>query len=331
MSRMKRRQLLQQVCLPALWPLVGGQPRSADAQTLSPDPTKLIRIVVPFAPGGSNDIVGRALAQQLGARTKRNFVVENKAGAGGSVGSEWVARAEPDGTHLLLISSTFTMNPAIMKLRYDPQQSFTPVAMLGLGPSVIAVPASAPWKTIQELVEDSKRQPQSITFGSAGTASFQHFAIELFMQKTGARFNIAHYKGGVPALIDLAAGHIQVSLGSLIQMQSFLKAGKIRLLAVAGHKRVEQIAHVPTLHEAGYHLEANNWWGLLAPTGTSPTWIEQLHQDVNAVLSSAEMKQRLANEGAETSPMTRAEFAKLMSDDMQRWSQIARATGIRAD
>jgi tripartite-type tricarboxylate transporter receptor subunit TctC len=291
----------------------------------------LVRIVVPFAPGGSNDIVGRALAQQLTARTKRNFVVENKAGAGGSLGTEWVARAEPDGTNLLLISSTFTMNPSIMKLRYDPVHSFVPVAMLGMGPSVIAVPAQSPWKTIRDLVEDSKRRPGQIVFGSAGTASFQHFGIEWFMQKTGARFTVAHYKGGVPALIDLAAGHIQVSLGSLIQMQSFLKAGKIRLLAVAGPKRVDQIPQVPTLHESGYALEVHNWWGLLAPAGTSPEWVQQLHADVNAVLSSPEMRQRLSSEGADVAPMSRDEFTRMISEDMQRWGQVALTTGIKTE
>ena len=296
-----------------------------------PDASKVVRIVVPFAPGGSNDIVGRALAQQLSAHTKRNFVVENKAGAGGSLGTEWVARSEPDGTNLLLISSTFTMNTSIMKLRYDPVKSFVPVAMLGVGPSVIAVPANAPWKNIRELIEDSRRRPGQIVFGSAGMGSFQHFAIEWFMQKTGARFNVVHYKGGVPALIDLAAGHIQVSLGSLIQMQNFLKAGKIRLLAVSGPKRVAQIAQVPTLHESGYALEVHNWWGLLAPAGTSNEWISQLHADVNAVLASPEMSQRLASEGAEVSPISREDFSRMITEDMQRWSQVAQTTGIRAE
>jgi tripartite-type tricarboxylate transporter receptor subunit TctC len=322
--RLLKRLLLVLACLSEMssW---------AQGQAPVPDQTKVIRIVVPFAPGGSNDIVGRALAQQMSALTKRNFVVENKAGAGGSVGTEWVARSEPDGTNLLLISSTFTMNTSIMKLRYDPAKAFVPVAMLGVGPSVIAVPAQAPWKNIRELIEDSKRRPGEIVFGSAGMASFQHFAIEWLMQKTGARFNVVHYKGGVPALIDLAAGHVQVSLGSLIQMQNFLKAGKIRLLAVAGPRRVTQIAQVPTLHESGYALEVHNWWGLLAPAGTSAEWIAQLHSDVNTVLSSAEMSQRLASEGAEVNPISRDDFSRMITEDMQRWSQVARSTGIRAE
>ncbi len=323
MTNTYRRQWLKQAGI-----LLAGWTTWVHAQT--PDTSKIIRIVIPFPPGGSNDIVGRALAQLLQTRTRRNFVVENKPGAGGSLGADAVARSEPDGTQLLLISSTFTMNPAIMKLHYDPLNAFQPVAMLGMGPSVIAVNSNAPWNTIQELVEASKKS-KDIVFGSAGVASFQHFAIELLMQKSGARFNIAHYKGGGPALIDLAAGHIQLSLGSLIQMQNFLKSGKIKLLAVAGPKRVDLIPQIPTLRESGYDLEANNWWALLAPTGTPQAWIEQLHQDVNAVLSSPEMKQRLINEGAETTPMSRQSFSKIMSDDMARWMQVARTTGIRAE
>lgn len=182
---------------------------------------KPIKIIVPFPPGGSNDIVGRAVAQQLTARTKRNIIIENRPGAGGVLGAEWVARAEPDGLTWLLISSTFTMSPAIMKLPFDPVRSFVPIAMLGMGPSVIAVPQSLPFQTIKELVDYSKKNPGKINFGTAGVASFQHFALELLMQRSGAAFTTVHYKGGSPALVDLAAGHIQVSLRSLIQMQSF--------------------------------------------------------------------------------------------------------------
>jgi len=218
--------------------------------------TKPIKIIVPFPPGGSNDIVGRAVAQQLTARTKRNIIIENRPGAGGVLGAEAVSRAEPDGLTWLLISSTFTMSPAIMKLPFDPVRSFVPIAMLGLGPSVIAVPQSLPFQTIKDLVDYSKKNPGKINFGTAGVASFQHFALELLMQRSGAAFTTVHYKGGSPALVDLAAGHIQVSLGSLIQMQSFLKAGKIKLLAVAGPKRVDLIPQVPTLKESGIDMEA---------------------------------------------------------------------------
>lgn len=217
---------------------------------------KLIRVVVPFAPGGSNDIVGRAVAQQLSTRMSRNVYVDNKPGAGGAIGAENVARAEPDGTVLLLISSSFTMNASIMKLSYDPVKSFTPVAMLGIGPSVIAVPSTLPVNTIAELVAYSKANPGKINFGSAGVASFQHFAIELFKSRTGADITVVHYKGGSPALADVAAGHVQMALGSLIQMIPFMQSGRIKLLAVAGPKRSQLIPDVPTLMETGIDVDA---------------------------------------------------------------------------
>ena len=293
--------------------------------------TKPIKIIVPFPPGGSNDIVGRAVAQQLTARTKRNVIIENRPGAGGVLGAEAVARADPDGLTWLLISSTFTMSPAIMKLPFDPVRSFVSIAMLGMGPSVIAVPQALPFQTIKELVEYSKKNPGKINFGTAGVASFQHFALELLMQRSGAAFTTVHYKGGSPALVDLAAGHIQVSLGSLIQMQSFLKAGKIKLLAVAGPKRVDLIPQVPTLKEAGIDMEASNWWGLLAPAGTPPALVEFWHREVNTVLASSEIKSRLASEGAEPMPVGRAEFEKLLSEDTAKWAQLAKLTGIKAE
>ncbi len=292
---------------------------------------KPIKIIVPFPSGGSNDIVGRAVAQQLTARTKRNIIIENRPGAGGVLGAEAVARAEPDGHTWLLISSTFTMSPAIMKLPFDPVHSFVPIAMLGMGPSVIAVPQALPFQTINELVDDSKKNPGKINFGTAGVASFQHFALELFMQRSGAAFTTVHYKGGSPALVDLAAGHIQVSLGSLIQMQSFLKAGKIKLLAVAGPKRVDLIAQVPTLKESGIDMEASNWWGLLAPAGTPASLVAYWHREVNAVLGSSEIKNRLASEGAQAMPVARAEFEKLLSEDTAKWAQLAKLTGIKAE
>lgn len=292
---------------------------------------KPIRIVVPFATGGSNDIVGRSVAQQLSTRLKRSVIVDNMPGAGGAIGSAAVARAEPDGNTLLLISSTFTMNASIMKLSYDPVKSFTPVAMLGMGPSVIVVTASLPVNSIKELIDYSKKNPGKVFFGSAGVASFQHFAIELFKLRTGADLTVVHYKGGGPALMDLAAGHVHVSLGSLIQMQTFLRAGKIKILGVAGHRRVDLIADVQTLKEAGVDVEVSNWWGLLAPAGTPISVVDKLTQEANAALAEPDMKKRFASEGADPMPMTRAEFEKFMSEETAKWAKVARETGIKIE
>ncbi|NQW81786.1 MAG: tripartite tricarboxylate transporter substrate binding protein [Polaromonas sp.] len=300
-------------------------------QALAQESAKPIRIVVPFAPGGSNDIVGRTMAQQLSIRLKRSVVVENVPGAGGAIGSAMVARAEPDGNTLLLISSTFTMNASVMKLSYDPVKSFTPVAMLGMGPSVIVVAASLPVNSIKELIDYSKKNSGKVFFGSAGVASFQHFAIELFKLRTGADLSVVHYKGGGPALIDLAAGHVHVSLGSLIQMQTFLRSGKIKILGVAGARRVDLIPDVPTLKETGVDVEVSNWWGLLAPAGTPINLVDRLNREANAALAEPDMKKRFANEGADPLPMSRAEFEKLMSEETAKWAKVARDTGIKIE
>jgi tripartite-type tricarboxylate transporter receptor subunit TctC len=292
---------------------------------------KKIRIIVAFAPGGSNDIVARTLAQELSARIQRPVIVENKPGAGGTLGADLAAHSDPDGSTLLLVSSTFTMNSSIMKLNYDPNKSFIPVAMLGMGPSVIAVNNNFPANTIGDFIEYSKRNPGKVNFGSAGVASFQHFALELIKLRSGADFDIVHYKGGGPALVDLAAGHIQGSIGSLIQMQTFLSAGQIKLLAVAGPKRIGIIPKVPTLIESGIDVDASNWWGILAPVGTPSDIINQLHQAINASLASADIKKRFDNEGAEAMPMTRENFKKLMVDETNKWAKVARETGIKAE
>ncbi len=300
------------------------------SQTQAQD-NKPIRIIVPFATGGSNDIVGRSMAQQLSTRLKRSVIVDNMPGAGGAIGSAAVARAEPDGNTLLLISSTFTMNASIMKLSYDPVKSFTPVAMLGMGPSVIVVAASLPVNSIKELIDYSKKNPGKVFFGSAGVASFQHFAIELFKLRTGADLTVVHYKGGGPALMDLAAGHVHVSLGSLIQMQTFLRAGKIKILGVAGHRRVDLIPDVQTLKETGVDVEVSNWWGLLAPAGTPISVIDRFNREANAALAEPDMKKRFASEGADPMPMSRADFDKFMAEETAKWARVAHETGIKIE
>lgn len=301
---------------------------SAYSQAVSSKP---ITITVPFAPGGSNDIVGRAIAEQLSTRFNHNVIVENRPGAGGLIGSERVSRATPDGTNLLIISAAFSMMPAVTKLSYDPVKSFTPIAMLGMGPSVIAVTSTFPANTIQELVEYSKKNPGKVYFGSAGVASFQHFAIELFRMKTGADLTIAHYKGGGPALMDVAAGNVQVTLGSLIQMKAFLESGKIKLLAVAGPKRVDFIPKVPTLMESGIDVDVSNWWALLAPAGTPDGIVNQLHDEINTVLEDPKMKARFAAEGADTLAMTRPEFDKFFAAQIAKWADVAKQTGIKRE
>ncbi|MGX9934592.1 Bug family tripartite tricarboxylate transporter substrate binding protein [Advenella kashmirensis] len=287
-----------------------------------------LQIIVPFAPGGSNDIVGRAVANLLTARLHRSVIIENKPGAGGTIGSEKAARATPDGNTLLLISSTFTMNPSVMKLNYDPVQSFIPVAMLGQGPSVIAVNSSLPVNSIKELISYTKENPGKVNFGSSGVASFQHFAIELFKLKTGADLTIVQYRGGAPALVDLASGNVQVALGSLIQMQPYINSGKVKILSIAGPERVALIPDIPTLKEEGIDVDASNWWGIMAPKGTPGKVVESLHKNINAVLSDSKLKDSLASEGAQIQGASREDFTKKIAAETDRWETVAKQTGL---
>jgi tripartite-type tricarboxylate transporter receptor subunit TctC len=287
-----------------------------------------LQIIVPFAPGGSNDIVGRAVANLLTARLHRSVIIENKPGAGGTIGSEKAARATPNGNTLLLISSTFTMNPSVMKLNYDPVHSFIPVAMLGQGPSVIAVNSSLPVNSIKELISYTKENPGKVNFGSSGVASFQHFAIELFKLKTGADLTIVQYRGGAPALVDLASGNVQVALGSLIQMQPYINSGKVKILSIAGPERVALIPDIPTLKEEGIDVDASNWWGIMAPKGTPSKVVESLHKNINAVLSDSKLKDSLASEGAQIQGTSREDFTKKIAAETDRWATVARQTGL---
>ncbi len=293
--------------------------------------SKTIKLVVPFAPGGSNDIVGRAIAQQLSLKLKRSVIVENKPGAGGSVGAEFVARSEPDGNTLLLISSSFAMNSSIMKLAYDPDKAFAPVAMLGIGPSVLVVNNQLSVNNIKELIEYSKKNPNKTNFGTAGVGSFQHFAIELFMMKTNADISLVHYKGGGPAVVDTVAGHVQISLGSLIQMQNFIKSGQIRPLAIAGRQRVALLPNVPTLKEQGIDAEAMNWWGISAPAGVPIELLDKLHVECNQILAETEIKNRFIAEGAEVMPISRKEFERFVSEETLKWAKVAKSAKIKAE
>lgn len=300
-------------------------------QALAQSDGQPVRIVIPFPPGGSNDIVGRSIAHELTTRQHRSFVVENAAGAGGTIGATSVSRAKPDGNTLLLISAAFPMSASVMKLSYDPVASFSPIAMLGMGPSVLVVNADLPVNSIKELLEYSKRNPGVLNFGSAGAASFQHFAVELLKLRTGIDMTIVHYKGGGPALNDLASGHVHVSLGSLIQMQSYVKAGKIKIIGVTGNERVSLIPEVPTLKEDGVDVEISNWWGMLAPAGTPEEMLDGLNQEINAILSSEEVKVRFANEGATPTPKTRAAFNDFLREETKKWADVARLTGLNTN
>jgi len=295
-------------------------------------PAKPIRLIIPSAPGGSNDIVGRIVATHLTERLGKPVVVDNRGGAGGIIGMQSAATAAPDGYTLLIISATYTMNPAVMKLPYDPHKSFAPVAMLGTGTSALIVPSSFPATNVKELIARAKKEPGKLTAGATGVGSYQHFTTELFKQRTGTDILIVHYKGGGPIMIDLAGGQLQLAIGTLAQALPHIRSGRMKALATTLAKRSAMLPEVPTMIEAGVPgYEVANWWGVLAPAGMPAALVNRLNKEIGEVLKADEVQKRFAAEASETITMTPEAFRKYLAQEMQKWAQVAKTAGIKPE
>lgn len=295
-------------------------------------PAKTVRIVVPFAPGGSNDIVGRILAAHLSDRTGRQFVIDNRGGAGGLVGTEIVWKSPPDGYTLLVISVAFPMNTALYKLPYDPMKAFTPIVLLGTGTNGLAVHPALPVKNVKELIALAKARPGQLQYSSAGIATFQHLSSEMFKSMAGVDILHVPYKGGGPATIDLIAGQVQMSIGSLIVILPHQRNGKIRIIGTGGTKRAAVLPDVPTIAESGVPgYEANNWWGILGPAGVPDAIVRKLNAESNAVMMMPDTRKRLAGEGAESINTTPELFAKHIAAETVKWGKVTRDAGIKAE
>ena len=276
-------------------------------------PVKPIRLVVPFAPGGGNDTVARAMAQQLTVALGQPVVVDNKAGAGGVVGADLAAKAAPDGYTLFLGGvGSLAVNPHVMaKLPYDPFKDFAPIVLLASAPSVVAVNTSQPFKTIQEMTAYAKANPNKLNYASNGNGSSAHVATVLY--ETMAGVDMAHipYKGLAPAMTDLLSGQVQLMFSSMVAIVPQIKAGKLRALAVTGAKRSPLLPDVPTLAESGLTgYEAGSWYGLLAPAGTSPDIIRRINLESVKALRQMAVRETLVSEGAEVAGGTPDDFAK---------------------
>ncbi len=315
--------------------LLAGAAIAAAAPAQAPEPsypTKPIRLIIPFPPGGSNDIVGRYVASQLSDRLGKQVVADNRGGAGGLIGTETAANALPDGHTLLIISVAYAMNAAIYKLPYDPQKSFARVAMLGTGPNVLAVYPGLPVNSVKDLIALARAKPGQLTYATAGVGSFQHFGSELF--RTMAKLDMVHvpYKGGGPAMIDTIAGQANMSIGSLIQFLPHFRSGKLKPLGTGGAKRSTVLPDVPTISEAGVPgYEANNWWGVLAPAGVPAGIVRKLNAEIEAVMKLPETQKRFSSEGAEPVTKTPEEFGKLIASEMVKWAKVAKDANIKAE
>src|SRR6266508_1695866 len=295
-------------------------------------PTKPVRLIIPFPPGGSNDVVGRMIAFQLAGRLGRQVVADNQGGAGGIIGTEAAAKAAPDGHTLLLISVAYAFGASMYKLPYDPATAFAPVALLGTGPVVLAVTAKLPVNSLKELIALAREKPGELNYASAGVGSFQHLASSLFKLQSGLDIVHVPFKGGGPAMADVVAGNTQIAIGSLIQTLPHIRSGRLKPLGVGSAARVPALPDVPTISEAGVPgYEATNWWGIVAPASTPRPVIERLHRELSVILASAETKKRFESEGGEAAQMTPEEFGRFISAETVKWAKVVKEARIKPE
>ena len=287
-------------------------------------PDRPIRLIVPFAPGASNDILARTIAIKLSERLGQPIIVENKGGAGGIIGTDYVTKSSPDGNTLLFVSISITTNAAIRKkLPYDVVKDLQPIGEVGAGPFVVVVSNALDVKTLKEFIDLARAKPKSINYGSAGVGGINHMGTELFA--AAAKVQLVHipYKGMGPAFNDLIAGNLQMGLPTLSSVVQHIHAGTMRGLAVTSKRRSPLAPELPTADEAGlpgFELEA--WWGLVGPAKMPPAVVKRLNEELNAVLEMPEMQEALKREGATTHPSTPEEFGNLISSDLKRWKQV---------
>ena len=296
-------------------------------------PSRPIKVIVPFSPGGAVDGPMRVIAEQLSKRLGQQVVVENKPGAGATIGTELVARAAPDGYTLLLASQTNAISATLYKkLAYDPIEDFAPISLLGREPGVLVVNPALPVKTFAEFIAYVKERPGQIDYASSGNGSGQHLFAALLASSTDLKMNHIPYKGSGQATTDLLGGQVMVSIPGTAGMVGHIKAGKLRALAVTGSKRSPQLPDVPTVMESGVPgYEAYVWMGLLAPKGTPQPIIDRLYRELMPVLASPEVKTYMATAGIEIVGSTPVEFGQFFRAEKDLWAKVVRETGAKID
>ncbi|MET0345753.1 MAG: tripartite tricarboxylate transporter substrate binding protein [Casimicrobiaceae bacterium] len=303
---------------------------SASAQDY---PNRPVRVIVPFSPGGAVDGPTRLIAQKMSERLGQQVIVENKPGAGATIGSEMVAKAAADGYTLLLASQTNAISASLYRsLSYDPIDDFAPIALIGREPGVLVVNPALPVKSVAEFIAYAKERPGQVDYASSGNGSGQHLFMALFASSTGLKLNHVPYRGSAQATTDLLAGTVPVSIPGTAGMVGHIKAGKLRPLAVTGAQRSAQLPDVPTLIESGVPgYVAYVWLGLLAPKGTSPAIVERLHREVIAALVTPEVKAYMATAGIEIVGSTPAEFGAYFRAEKDLWAKVVRDTGAKIE
>ena len=297
-------------------------------------PTKPIRMICPFPPGGTTDVVARLVAQKLTEAWGQQVVVDNRPGAGGIIGTEIVAKAAPDGYTVLLGSiTTHAVNPALYKkLNFDPVKDFAPVSLVVSSPQLLAVHPSVAAKSVKELIALAKAKPGQLNYASAGTGTSPHLTFELFKSMAGIDVVHVPYKGTGPAITDLIGGQVQMMITGVVALMPHVKSGKLRGLGVTSAKRVAALPDLPTIVESGIPgFDVSSWFGVFLPGGTPKPIVAKMNAEIRKILEVPEVRQRLIGQGADPASNTPEEFAAYVNAEMARWGKVVRDTGAKAD
>lgn len=295
-------------------------------------PTKTVRIIVPFAPGGGSDFIARAVAPSLSKAMGQQFVVDNRPGAGSTLGSEIALKSPADGYTLLLISGSYTTSPSLYKnLKYDPLNDMASVIQTENGPYVVTVHPSLPAKNVKELVAIAKSKPTQLNYASTGNGGITHLSAELFAMRTGIKITHIPYKGTGPGVIDTIAGNTQMMIAAVSAVIGHMQNGRLRGLAVSSPKRLPALPDLPTVMESGYKYQVNNWHGIIAPKGTPKAVIDKLNSEVNKAIKDPDFAKRIAQDGLEPAGGTPEEFYALLKREVVEWGDVVKAANVKAD
>jgi tripartite-type tricarboxylate transporter receptor subunit TctC len=295
-------------------------------------PARPVHIVAPFAPGGGTDFIARLIAQKLTERVGQQVIVDNRPGAGGNLGAEFAVKAPPDGYTLLLVAGSYTVNPSLYKLSFDPVNDISPIIQFSQGPFVVAVHPSVPGQTLKEFIEYARKQPDKLSYASAGTGSITHLASELFLDMAKIRIVHVPYKGTGPALNDTVSGNTQLIFGSVATTLQFIKSGRLRGLAVTTPERIAAARELPTVAEAalpGYQVTL--WHGLVGPKGLPANVVDRLNRAANEVLKIKGLEELLAADGVAPAGGTPEQFRKVIGSDIERWRGVVKQANVKVE
>ena len=288
-------------------------------------PNKPVRLVVGFSVGGGTDTIARSVSKKLSEMWSQSVVVENKAGADGSIATEMIAKSPPDGYTLVMISNAHTITPFQRKLGYDPVKDFAPISLIASTPNFLLIYPNYPIKSVKDLIAFAKAQPGKLSFGSSGTGTSPYLAMELLKQETGIELNHVPYKGSSQAVVDLLGGHIQLMFGAIPTLEPYVTSGKLRAIAVSSPKRLEGFPDIPTVGETVPGFDASSWYGILAPAGTPLMVVNKIQNDISTALQTPEVKNFIINNGFDVIGNKPQEFTAVIQKDMEKWGRLLKS------